>query len=228
MLYELRHYTTPDTTSLGAMTSWFGEYVVPEWSARRMRVVGCWTVAIGQQPRFTTMLGYDDANQRQQQMGDFIRSDAWRQMEERLYSGTNSLITGIDTALLSPTPYSPDPLQFQHTDGSPGIFEERIYRARNGKTFAGVNRRFNDHTVGIFARHGIVPVGFWSVAIGADQPSLYYLLRFDDLAEYNPKWNAFRSDPEWQQVREASERDGNILLWIRSTILAPTAFSPMR
>jgi hypothetical protein len=228
MLYELRHYTAPDTSSLGTLVGWFGEHVVPEWQARGMRVVGCWTVAIGQLPRFTTILGYDDANQRQQQMGDFMRSDAWRQMEDRIYTGSNGLVTGIDTALLSPTPYSPDPFQFQNTDGAPGIFEERIYRARNGRMAAGVNRRFNDHTVGLFARHGIVPVGFWTVAIGADQPSLYYLLRFNDLADYNPRWNAFRTDPEWQQVREASERDGNLLLWIRSTILAPTAFSPMR
>lgn len=228
MLYELRHYTTPDTTSLGALTAWFGEQVVPEWNARGMRVVGCWTVAIGAQPRFTTMLAYEDANQRQQQFGDFRRSDAWRQMEERLYTGTTGLVTGMDTALLAPTPYSPDPFQFHNTGGTPGVFEERIYRARNGRTFAGVNRRFNDHTVRIFARHGIAPVGFWTVEIGADQPSLYYLVRFDDLGDYNPTWNAFRADPEWQQVREASEKDGNLLLQIRSTILAPTPFSPMR
>lgn len=228
MIYELRHYTTPDTSSLGALTSWFGEYVVPEWQARGMRVVGCWTVAIGQQPRFTTMLGYDDANQRQQQMGDFVRSDAWQQMEASLYTGANSLVTGIDTALLSPTPYSPDPFQFHNTGGAPGVFEERIYRGRNGKMFAGVNRRFNDHTVGLFARHSIVPVGFWTVEVGADQPSLYYLIRFDDLGEYNPKWGAFRADPEWQRVRAESERDGNLLLWVRSTILTPTSFSPMQ
>jgi hypothetical protein len=229
MLYELRHYTTPDTSSLGALSGWFGEHVVPEWQARGMRVVGCWTVAIGEQPRFTTMLAYDDAIQRQQQFGDFRRSDAWRQMEDRLYTGPgrNGLITGINTALLNPTPYSPDPFQFTNA-ASPGVFEERIYRARNGHTFAGVNRRFSDHTTRIFARHGIVPVGFWSVEIGADQPSLYYLVRFDDLSEYNPRWNRFRSDPEWQQVRAASEQDGNLLLWIRSTILAPTPFSPMQ
>ena len=113
-------------------------------------------------------------------------------------------------------------------DGAPGIFEERIYRAKDGRTFAGVNKRFNDHTTRIFAQHGITPVGFWTVEIGADQPSLYYLLRFDDLADYDPKWGAFRADPEWQQVRAESEKDGNLLLRIRSTILAPTPFSPMR
>jgi hypothetical protein len=228
MLYELRHYTTPDTSSLGALAAWFGEHVIPEYQAQGTRVVGCWTVAIGEQPRLTTMLAYDDANQRQQSSGDFRRSDAWRAIEDQLYTGSNALITGINTALLAPTPYSPDPFQFHNADGAPGIFEERIYRGKNGRTFAGVNRRFNDHTVRIFAKHGITPVGFWTVEIGADQPSLYYLLRFDSLGDYDPKWSAFRSDPEWQRVRAESEKDGNLLLWIRSTILAPTPFSPMR
>ena len=227
MIYELRHYRTPDTTSLGALVAWFGEHVIPEWQARGIRVVGCWTVAIGQQPRFTTMLAYEDANQRMQQFGDVRASDAWRRIEERAYTGHAGLVAGIDTAFLTPTPYSPDPFQFMDA-AKPGIFEERIYRGLGTREYAAVNRRFNDHTVRIFARHGIVPVGFWRVEVGADQPSLYYLIRFDDLGEYNPKWGAFRADPEWQRVREESERDGNILLRIDSTILAPTRFSPMQ
>lgn len=227
MLYELRHYTTPDTSSLGALVNWFGEHVVPEWQSRGTRVVGCWTVAIGQQPRFTTMLAYDDANQRQEQMTAFRESEAWRRIEALSYANGTALVTGIDTALLRPTPYSPDPFQFMNA-AAPGVFEERIYRGKNGRAFAAVNKRFNDHTTRIFAQHGITPVGFWTVEIGADQPSLYYLLRFDDLSEYNPKWNAFRNDPEWQQVRAESEKDGNILLRISSTILNPTPFSPMR
>lgn len=221
MLYELRHYTTPDTTSLGALVKGFGERVIPAWQSSGMRVVGCWTVAIGQQPRFTTMLAYDDANQRQEQFA------AFRGTEAHQYIVNTGLVRGIDTALLSPTAYSPDPFQFMDA-ASPGIFEERVYRGLTPRAFDVVNKRFNDHTTRIFARHGIIPVGFWRVEIGADQPSLYYLLRFDDLGDYNPTWGAFRADPEWQQVREESERDGNILLRIQSTILAPTPFSPMR
>lgn len=227
MLYELRHYTTPDTSSLGTLTAWFGEQVMPECQSRGMRIVGCWTVAIGQQPRLTIMVAYDDANQRQEQMDGIRGSDAWRQIDALSYPNGTALITGIDSALLRPTPYSPDPFQFLNA-ASPGVFEERIYRGKDSRTFAAVNRRFNDHTTRIFANHGIIPVGFWTVEIGADQPSLYYLVRFDDLSEYNPKWNAFRSDPEWQHVRAESEKDGNIILRIASTILTPTPFSPMK
>jgi hypothetical protein len=227
MLYELRHYTTPDTSSLGALTAWFGAHVIPECQSHGMRVVGCWTVSIGQQPRFTVMFAFDDLNQREEQYAEILGSEKWPGIVALSFPSGAPLVTGIDTAILRPTPYSPDPFQFMSAT-SPGVFEERIYRGRNGRAFAAVNKRFNDHTTRIFANHGITPVGFWTVEIGADQPSLYYLIRFDDLSEYNPKWNAFRGDPEWQQVRADSEKDGNIILRISSTILTPTPFSPMQ
>ncbi len=227
MLYELRHYTTPDTSSLGALARWWGEEAMPEAQAHGMRVVGCWTVALGQQPRMTAMLAFDDLHQRQEQYAAMYASDNWPRIIALASPHGAPLITGIDNAILRPTPYSPDPFQFMNAN-APGIFEERIYRGKSMREFAAINKRFNDHTTRIFANHGITPVGFWTVEIGADQPSLYYLLRFDALGDYDPKWGAFRNDPEWQRVRAESEKDGNLLLWIRSAILAPTAFSPMR
>jgi len=227
MLYELRHYTTPDTSTLGALTHLLGAQVIPEVQRLGIRVVGCWTVAIGQQPRLTMMLAFDDLHQREEQFAALYASDNWPRIMALASPNGNPLITGIESAILCPTPYSPDPFQFMNA-ASPGVFEERIYRGKDLRAFAAVNTRFNDHTVRIFANHGIIPVGFWTVEIGADQPSLYYLVRFDDLAEYTPKWNAFRGDPEWQRVRAESEKDGNILLRITSTILTPTPFSPMR
>ncbi len=227
MLYELRHYRAADNSSLGALVNWFGTDVMPAWQTQEIRIVGCWTVAIGQQPRFTALLAFEDANQRMEQMSALRQSANWQEIIGRSYTGNGSMIANIDTMLLTPTPYSPDPFQFINAE-KPGVFEERVYRGVGGREYAAINRRFNDHTCRIFARHGIVPVGFWNVEVGPDQPSLYYLVRFDDLSEYNPKWGAFRADPEWQQVRAESERNGNIVQRISSMILTPTPFSPMR
>src|SRR5205823_4992107 len=156
MLYELRHYRTPDTSSLGALVNWFGTDVMPAWQAHGIRVVGCWTVAIGQQPRFTTLLAFENANQRMEQMNDLRRGESWQQIIGRASNGNVGLVANIDTMLLTPTPYSPDPFQFMNAE-KPGIFEERIYRGVGGREYAAINRRFSDHTVRIFDRHGIVP-----------------------------------------------------------------------
>jgi NIPSNAP len=227
MLYELRHYTAPDTTALGALTSWFGEHAVPSWQGAGMRVVGCWTVDLGQQPRLTAILGFEDLNQRMSQFQRFYASDLWKTATTALNVNGKALISGIDTAILEPTPYSPDPFALPQATQR-GIFEERVYRGLTSRTTARVNQRFAEHTVRLFQKHGIKPVAFWNVLIGADQPSIYYLVRYDDLSQRQPAWASFRSDPEWQQASAESERDGALLLRITSTILAPTRFSPMQ
>ena len=45
--------------------------------------------------------------------------------------------------------------------------------------------------------HGIRQVGFWTVAIGATNHDLYYLLEWESLAEREKKWTTFMGDPEW-------------------------------
>lgn len=226
MLYELRHYTAPDTTTLGALVNWFGEQTVPAWEAAGVRIVGAWTVEVGQAPRFTIILAYDDLNQRMEQNSTFLASDAWKAASAAAFNPSTSLVSGIDTAILQPTPYSADPLAFQSSGR--GIWEERVYRAKDVRTAARVNQRFTEHTVHLFEKHGITPVAFWNVIIGADQPSLYYLVRYDDLAQRQPAWAAFRSDPDWQKAYAESEADGPLLLRTTSTLLMPTPFSPMQ
>ena len=75
---------------------------------------------------------------------------------------------------------------------------------------------------------GIRQAGFWTVVIGDGNNDLHYLLAWESLAEREQKWNAFMADPEWIAARADSEKDGPILTNVKSTILTPTAFSPIQ
>ncbi len=227
MLYEIHHYSAPDTTALGALTTWFSEHVVPAWKAVDMRVVGCFTATIGRSPRLTTITACEDLNQRMATRERLTASDQWKSAYAALYANGDGLISGVDTAILRLTDYSPDPFTF-HNAAAPGLFEERIYRGKTSRTMARVNQRFEEYTVRLFNEHGITPVAFWNVIIGADQPSLYYLVRYDSLSQRQPAWDSFRADPEWQQAYKESESAGPILLRTDSAILTPTPFSPMK
>lgn len=199
---------------------------VPAWEAVGVRVVGSWTVEVGAAPRFTIILAFDDLNQRMEQFAAFAASDRWRAASAAAFANGTGLTSGIDTAIIQQTPYSPDPLAFQSSGR--GIWEERVYRAKHARAAARVNQRFAEHTVTLFRKHGIAPVAFWNVVIGADQPSLYYLVRYDDLGQRQSAWANFRRDPEWQAAYTESEKDGPLLLRTTSTLLTPTAFSPMQ
>lgn len=104
------------------------------------------------------------------------------------------------------------------------LHELRIYHCVPGRLPA-LHKRFETATLRLFEKHGIRQRGFWTVLVGENAHSLYYLLEWQSLAEREERWNAFASDPEWLSARDASERDGAIVASISSTILAPTAYS---
>jgi hypothetical protein len=107
------------------------------------------------------------------------------------------------------------------------IHELRIYRCAPGRLPA-LNKRFETKTLKMWEKHGIRPVGFWTVAIGATNHDLYYLLEWASLAEREQKWNAFMADPEWIAARAESEKDGPILAHTTNYILQPTSYSRLK
>lgn len=102
------------------------------------------------------------------------------------------------------------------------IYELRTYYAHPGKMDA-LNARFRDHTVGLFAKHGIEVVGFWVPEDAPDQ--LIYIVRFADRDAMKAAWDSFREDADWQQVRSASEADGPIVAKLESRVMDPTDYS---
>lgn len=107
------------------------------------------------------------------------------------------------------------------------IYELRIYDCLPGRLPA-LLRRFNEHTLALWERHGIRQAGFFTTMIGENSNRLTYLLAWESLAEREEKWSRFIADPAWIDARDASERDGPILANVSSQMLAPTAFSVVK
>ena len=95
------------------------------------------------------------------------------------------------------------------------MYELRTYRAAPGR-MPDLLRRFRDHTLALFARHGMQSVGYWHP--NDDPDVLVYLLRH----EHDPKtqWEAFLADPDWLAAKAASEVNGPITLSIDSRYLS--------
>jgi hypothetical protein len=107
------------------------------------------------------------------------------------------------------------------------IYEQRIYSCIPGRLPA-LLKRFETQTLGIWQKHAIRPVGFWTVLVGDGNHDLHYMLAWESLAEREQKWNTFQADPEWHKARDESEKDGPFIANIKSAFLRPTAFSAMK
>jgi hypothetical protein len=106
------------------------------------------------------------------------------------------------------------------------IYEYRAYYALPGK-MPEIQKRFNDVTMKLFAKHGIKVVGFWDTIVG-ESNELVYICAFDDLAHRQKAWAAFQADPEWIAARKASEANGPLLEKVINKIWKPTPFSPLQ
>tara|TARA_B100000686_G_C16063403_1_gene605746 strand:- start:16 stop:354 length:339 start_codon:yes stop_codon:yes gene_type:complete len=107
------------------------------------------------------------------------------------------------------------------------IYEYRVYEAMPGK-LEELNRRFRDHTLGLFEKHGIKNVGYWTGSVGEYSDRLIYIIAFEDMQHRERAWMAFRKDPEWISVRASSESQGPLVSRVYNSILNPTDYSPLQ
>lgn len=117
---------------------------------------------------------------------------------------------------------------------TPRVFERRTYSCPDPARHAALLRRFQDHTMALFARHGMQNIVYWTpVAPPASQHRLVYLLGHENEAAAKASFAAFRTDPDWVAARKESEaRAGGSLTnadkGVVSEFLAATDYSPLR
>ena len=107
------------------------------------------------------------------------------------------------------------------------IYEQRIYSCIPGR-LPNLLKRFETQTLPIWKKHGINPIGFWTVLIGETSNDLHYMLAWESLAAREKIWAAFQADPAWHAARSESEKDGVIISNIKASFLAPTSFSAIK
>jgi len=109
---------------------------------------------------------------------------------------------------------------------STAVYELRVYHTYDGK-LDDLLRRFREHTMQLFEKHGMKNVAYWTPT---DEPlkgkTLIYIIAHPSREAAAANWKAFSADPEWQSVRDKSEANGKIVEKIDSTFLALTDFSP--
>jgi len=107
------------------------------------------------------------------------------------------------------------------------IYEMRVYHCVPGR-LPDLLKRFENHTLKIWEKHGIKQAGFFTTLIGETNQQLVYFLQWESLADRERRWGAFMVDQEWLGVRAETKKNGQIVAKVINQILAPTAFSSVK
>jgi len=108
------------------------------------------------------------------------------------------------------------------------VYELRTYTAPDGK-LGDLNKRFRDHTVRIFNKHGMKSVLYMTPQDAPDsQNTLIYVLEHPSREAAKKAWADFAADPEWKKVSEESQVNGRLTSKIVSVFGDPTDYSPMK
>ena len=127
--------------------------------------------------------------------------------------------------MLGSTVQGVDDAQAQSADR---VFELRTYTAPEGK-LPNLEARFRNHSMGLFEKHGITNIGYWTPQDEPDSSNtLVYIIAYDSREAATASWAAFLADPEWQRVARESQVDGRIVSGVVSVFLDPTDYSPIK
>jgi hypothetical protein len=106
------------------------------------------------------------------------------------------------------------------------VYELRTYTTEPGRLPA-LNKRFRDHTLKLFEKHGMKNEMYWTPTDPElAENTLIYIVSHESREAAKKSWAAFQADPEWQKAKAASEADGKIVAKVTTVFMQPTDYSP--
>src|SRR4051812_44741484 len=109
------------------------------------------------------------------------------------------------------------------------VFEIRTYHCFPGRLDA-LNKRFREHTMKMFEKHGMTNVAYWTFEDSPDRENtLIYVISHASREQAKANWTAFGADPEWKKIAADSEADGGkIVEKVDSVYVDATDYSPLK
>jgi hypothetical protein len=114
----------------------------------------------------------------------------------------------------------------QEKKGNTRVYELRTYTTLPGRLPA-LNKRFADHTMKLFEKHGMRNEIYWTPTDEARKDNtLIYVVSHASQEAADNSWRDFIADPQWHAARDASEKDGKIVEKVERVYMKLTEYSP--
>lgn len=223
-VYELRIYKAREG-KLDALNARFRDHTMALFEKHGMESMGYWvpTDEEGSQNTLIYVIKHESLDAATAAWKSFLADPAWKKAAAE--SGVGKLAEPPESILMKLTDYSPD---YENASGDDGdVFELRIYKAAEGK-LGKLDARFRDHTIDLFAKHGIKSVAYWHPIESPDSSNtLIYLIEHESPEAARQSWQAFGADPEWKKAA-AESGVGRLAERPTSIYMKATDYSPIK
>ena len=226
--FEMRvYYAAPG--KLDALHSRFRDHTCKLFEKHDITNLGYFVPLDNPESKLIYFLAYPTREAREKSWKEFMADPDW-QTAYKASEVDGKLVAKMESTFLTATDYSP--LAKAANEGE-RVFELRTYVAEPGRLDA-LNARFRDHTVKLFAKHGMANISYWvpmKGQPGADN-KLIYLLAHQSLDARKASFGNFGKDPDWQAARKASEEKagGSLTMkdGVKSEFLKATDYSAVK
>lgn len=228
-VYELRTYTVLPGR-MPAMLARFRDHTVKLFERHGMVNVGYWIPTDekdGADTKLIYLLEHKSREAAAASWKAFGADPQWQDARKKS-EADGKIVAKADSVFLAATDYS-KLMSAGKDKGAPRVFELRTYVTPEGK-LPGLDARFRDHTLALFAKHGMTNLGYFhptDADKGAANTLIYFLAHASRDAA-TASWKGFREDPVWLKAREASEKNGKLTTKVESVFLKPADFSAIK
>lgn len=223
-LFELRiYYCNPG--KLNTLIERFNNHTTKLFEKHGMTNIGYWLPVNNADSALYYVLAFPNYEAQKASWKAFIEDPEWKQVAAKSEEN-GKIIKSITSILMNAADISP---VIKASQVSPDrTFELRTYTCLPGQ-LPKLLTRFRDHTEKLFEKHGMTNIAYWTtVEKYTDQPKLIYILAHKSEEAGKQSFDAFRADPAWIAVRDASEKDGKIVEKVESVIMKPLPFSTIK
>ncbi len=226
--FELRYYRFNQGDQGRRLNDFASKAMLPLMKKNGFGPTGFFNVVIGPTPMMIGLLSYASMAEREAAWKRLGSDPDFGKAVDALEADALPPFERAESVLLRAAPYSPEPQVFVEAKRPARYFELRTYESDTEKRLRALHARFQDHTVKLFAKHGLGQVFYGEAVIGSGMPCLTYMLVFETWAAREKAWADFGADPDWTKAREASLKDGQVVSRITSWLMRPTAYSPIQ
>ena len=224
-LYEMRIYYAPEG-KLNDLHARFRDHTMRIFAKHGIENIGYWVPVDNKENKLVYLLAYPSHEARETSWKEFFADADWK-AAAKASEANGKIVAKVETMFLNPTDYSPA-IKVEKQDPARS-FELRTYTTPE-KGLDNLNKRFRDHTVALFEKHGIHNFGYWTPEKKPN--TLVYLVTHKSPESAKESFGAFGKDPTWNEAKKKSEEaaGGSLTVkdGVKSEFLVPTDYSPTK